>query len=56
VNDIRLCLSIGDGDSFLNDADVDEDVNIAPVDFVSMKFVAVRDIQEGEELIYDVSF
>lgn len=56
VDDIRLCLSIGDGDSFLNDADVDEDVNIAPVDLVSMKFVAVRDIQEGEELIYDVSF
>ncbi|KAL7501743.1 hypothetical protein ACHAWX_000336 [Stephanocyclus meneghinianus] len=50
---IRLCVSIGDGDSFLNDADVDEDVNIAPTNGTSMKFHAVRDIGMGEELIYD---
>jgi hypothetical protein len=50
---VRLCLSIGDGDSFLNDADVDEDVNIAPTNGTSMKFHAVRDIRKGEELIYD---
>ncbi|KAL3783458.1 hypothetical protein HJC23_008650 [Cyclotella cryptica] len=50
---VRLCLSIGEGDSFLNDADLDEDVNIAPTNGTSMKFYAVRDIRMGEELIYD---
>lgn len=53
MGDIRLCLSIGDGDSFLNNADIDEDINIAPTDLTSMKFEATRDIAKGEELIYD---
>ncbi|KAL3778129.1 hypothetical protein ACHAWO_008081 [Cyclotella atomus] len=53
MGDIRLCLSIGDGDSYLNNADIDEDINIAPSDLTSMKFEATRDIPKGEELIYD---
>lgn len=53
LGDIRLCLSIGGGDSFLNDADVDEDINIVPTNATSMKFEAARDIKMGEELIYD---
>lgn len=53
MGDVRLCLSIGDGDSYLNNADVDEDINIAPTNVTSMKFWAVRDIEKGEELIYD---
>lgn len=53
LGDIRLCLSIGNGDSFLNDADLDEDINIMPTNSTSMIFEATRDIKVGEELNYD---
>lgn len=53
MGDYRMCLSIGDGDSYLNDADIDEDVNIAPTSLISMKFEATKDIMKGDELIYD---
>lgn len=53
MGDVRLCLSIGDGDSYLNNADIDEDINIAPTSLTSMMFEATKDIMKGEELIYD---
>jgi hypothetical protein len=50
----KLCLSIGDGDSFLNNGDNDEGtVTIAPTNMTSLKWWAVKDIKEGEELAFD---
>jgi hypothetical protein len=49
----KLLLSIGDGDSYLNNPDPDEDETIVPTNLTSMKFQAARNIQKGEELMYD---
>jgi hypothetical protein len=49
---MKLCLSIGDGDSFLNSRGAGT-LNIAPTNMTSRKFWAVNDIKEGEELAFD---